>query len=83
MLMWLHNCVLAQDISPPQPPLTHTHTHTDHDFVAGGLTVFEAAYLSSTCRVVFVRSSESLTCGECPTQPINCSENLLRMMFTW
>lgn len=76
-------CITVWDTSPLQPLLTHTQTHTNHNFVAGGLTFCEAAYLSSTCCVVFfVRSSESLTCGECPTEPINGSENLPRMLFT-
>lgn len=83
--MWLHNLVVAEDISPLQPPAetdTNTHIRTSRDLVAVGLTVFGAAYLQSTRCVVFVRSSKSLSHGECPTEQINGLENLLRMLFT-
>ncbi len=82
-LMGLRNSVVAEDISPKvNPPHMYTPAHTHHEFVATGLTFFEAAYLSSTCCVVFVRSSESWTCGECPIEPINGLENMLLMLFT-
>lgn len=83
--MWLHNLVVAEDISPLQPPAetdTNTHIRTSHDLVAVGLTFFGAAYLQSTCCVVFVWSSKSSSHGECPTEQINGLENLLRMLFT-
>lgn len=60
--MLLHNIVVAEDISPLQTPSEtdpHKHTHT-HDFVAGGLTLCGATYLSSTCCVVFLCEPASL-----------------------
>lgn len=43
--MWLHNLVVAEDISPLQPPSetdAHTQIHPNHEFVADGLTFFGA-----------------------------------------
>lgn len=72
--MWLHNLVVAEDISPLQPPppsqVRNTQTHTNHGFVAGRLTFFGATHLSSAC-VVFVRRSKSSTLRDCPTEQIN------------